>query len=382
MRSLIGYKNKSEKGGIFIYKNKNIVDFIFKILFTIIGAGIGAVVLTLIKNLDFIKNLNSTLTTIISVLIIVFFAFIFLILSPKALKGIEGILHIWEDELKARSSSEIIVGSVGLVIGLIIAFLISQPLLAIPLPYVGPALSVIVYGMLAYLGTSIALKNKEDLALKVKDIGLQKSESRFRDKTKTKSSAKVLDTSVIIDGRIKEICESGFLEGRLIIPTFVLKELQHIADSSDALKRNRGRRGLDILKEMQDSEDIDLLIYDKDFDKIKEVDSKLLALARELNGKVVTNDYNLNKVAKVSNIDVLNINELANAVKPVYLPGEEMRVDIVKLGKEHNQGLAYLDDGTMIVVEEAKDLLGQSVDVIVTSALQTAAGKMIFAKVI
>nr|WP_245544068.1 PIN domain-containing protein [Peptoniphilus timonensis] len=191
---------------------------------------------------------------------------------------------------------------------------------------------------------------------------------------------KVLDTSVIIDGRILDIVKAGFIEGPLVVPVFVLEELQHIADSADALKRNRGRRGLDTVAEIQELKNVEVIIYKGKIEEIPEVDSKLLKLAIDLNGKIVTNDFNLNKVARVQNLDVLNINELANAVKPLYLPGEEMDILIVREGKEHNQGLAYLDDGTMIVVENGKDLIGEKVNVVVTSALQTSAGKMIFAK--
>jgi Integral membrane protein (PIN domain superfamily) len=189
-----------------------------------------------------------------------------------------------------------------------------------------------------------------------------------------------LDTSVIIDGRILDICQSGFIEGALIIPHFVLDELRHIADSSDSLKRNRGRRGLDILSKIQKELAVEVQITEKDFPDIDEVDSKLLKLAQFLGGKVITNDYNLNKVAGVQGVPVLNINELANSVKPVVLPGEEMTIQIIKDGKEQEQGIAYLDDGTMIVVEGGKRHIGEIMDVIVTSVLQTAAGRMIFAK--
>ncbi len=190
----------------------------------------------------------------------------------------------------------------------------------------------------------------------------------------------MLDTSVIIDGRIFDICQTGFVEGPLVIPNFVLAELRHIADSSDDLKRTRGRRGLDVLNKIQKELNIDVQIYEKDFPDIKEVDTKLLKLSQVLNGKVVTNDYNLNKVAEFQGVPVLNINELANAVKPVVLPGEEMKVQIIKDGKESGQGIAYLDDGTMIVIEGGKRSIGQEKEVIVTSVLQTAAGRMIFAK--
>jgi len=191
---------------------------------------------------------------------------------------------------------------------------------------------------------------------------------------------KILDTSVIIDGRVADICQTGFLDGVIVIPQFVLEELQHIADSSDALKRNRGRRGLDILNRIQKEIDIQVEMYEIDFDDIQEVDSKLIKLAKLTDGVVVTNDYNLNKVCEFQNVQVLNINDLANAVKPVVLPGEELNVQVIKDGKEYNQGVAYLDDGTMIVVEEGRNYIGKRIDVVVTSVLQTSAGRMIFAK--
>jgi uncharacterized protein YacL len=194
------------------------------------------------------------------------------------------------------------------------------------------------------------------------------------------TNKKILDTSVIIDGRIADLCETGFLEGTFIIPQFILRELQHIADSSDSLKRARGRRGMDVLHRIQKLPDVDVRIVEDDFPKIREVDSKLVALAKAQNAKVITHDMNLNKVAELQGVAVLNINELCNALKPVVLPGESMRVFVLKEGKEYNQGVAYLDDGTMIVVEDAKRLIGKNVDVVVTSVLQTTAGRMIFAK--
>jgi uncharacterized protein YacL len=189
---------------------------------------------------------------------------------------------------------------------------------------------------------------------------------------------KILDTSVIIDGRIADICETGFLEGTIIIPQFVLRELQHIADSSDSLKRTRGRRGLDILHRLQKRVDLDIRILENDFPKIREVDAKLVALAKEIGGKIITNDFNLNKVAELQGITVLNFNQLANALKPVVLPGETMKVYIAKEGKESSQGVAYLDDGTMVVVENARREIGKNMDVVVSSVLQTPAGRMIF----
>jgi uncharacterized protein YacL len=191
---------------------------------------------------------------------------------------------------------------------------------------------------------------------------------------------KILDTSVIIDGRIADLCETGFMDGTLVIPQFVLKELQLVADSSDSMKRNRGRRGLDILQKVQKMSGVEVVISDVDFPEVREVDLKLIELARTLHGKIVTNDFNLNKVAQLRGVDVLNINELANALKPVVLPGEIMKVFILKEGKEYNQGVAYLDDGTMVVVDNARRMISKTIDIVVTSVLQTTAGKMIFGR--
>src|ERR1700752_1087510 len=205
--------------------------------------------------------------------------------------------------------------------------------------------------------------------------------SLFRDAGPQKRY-RLLDTSVIIDGRIADVCETGFLDGTLVIPQFVLKELQLVADSADSMKRNRGRRGLDILQKIQKRGGVNVTVSDIDFPDVREVDLKLIELARTLHGKIVTNDFNLNKVAQLRGVDVLNINELANALKPVVLPGETMKVFILKEGKEYNQGVAYLDDGTMVVVDNARVMIGKTIDVIVTSVLQTTAGKMIFGRYI
>lgn len=216
------------------------------------------------------------------------------------------------------------------------------------------------------------------LASKADELWLSSElRSSFR---KNEPVCKILDTSVIIDGRIADICATGFLEGRLIVPRFVLEELQHIADSSDILKRNRGRRGLDILNKMQKEFGMQMEIISDNQNEEIEVDAKLVHLAKRVNGKVITNDYNLNKVAELQGVSVLNINELANALKPVVLPGEEMNVQVIKDGKESGQGIGYLDDGTMIVIDGGKRFIGEEVEVLVTSVLQTAAGRMIFAK--
>ncbi len=193
---------------------------------------------------------------------------------------------------------------------------------------------------------------------------------------------KILDTSVIIDGRIADLCDTGFIDGTLVIPQFVLKELQLVADSADSMKRNRGRRGLDILQKIQKMSGVEVMISDADYHEVREVDLKLIELARSMQGKIVTNDFNLNKVAQLRGVEVLNINELANALKPVVLPGEIMKVFILKEGKEYNQGVAYLDDGTMVVVDNARKMISKTIDIVVTSVLQTTAGKMIFGRYI
>lgn len=271
-----------------------------------------------------------------------------------------------------------------MVFGLIIAYLIVNviPLDNIPYRIFSTIIPVFLAFFLGYLGFQVGFKKKDELislfsisARMQKKKGSADEEQEEQDKR-----LKILDTSVIIDGRIADICQTGFLEGVIVIPQFVLEELQHIADSSDVLKRNRGRRGLDILNRIQKELDITVEIYEGDFEDIQEVDSKLVKLAKLTSGVVVTNDFNLNKVCELQKVAVLNINDLANAVKPVVLPGEEMNVQVIKDGKEHNQGVAYLDDGTMIVVEEGRNYIGKHIDVLVTSVLQTAAGRMIFAK--
>ena len=336
---------------------------IFKFLFTVIGALVGVFIVSVLSDVNFVKAIGSQkITTGISVVVVLLFALIFFMLSPKAFRALEDLLAIWERQIQRKSFTEVILGAVGLILGLIIAFLISQPIYKIPIPYVGSVISILLYGMLGYLGLNIGMSNKDTISEKVKDLTslAVKRNAKPKDVVKDRTGIpKVLDTSVIIDGRILDIARAGFIEGPLVVPVFVLEELQHIADSADGLKRNRGRRGLDTVAEIQELKNVEVIIYKGKIEEIPEVDSKLLKLAIELNGKIVTNDFNLNKVAKVQNLDVLNINELANAVKPLYLPGEEMDILIVREGKEHNQGLAYLDDGTMIVVENGKDLIGE-----------------------
>lgn len=262
----------------------------------------------------------------------------------------------------------------GLVFGLIMAKLLGGAIDIIPMDKpLAASMQIIVVVVFSYLGIIMAVRGRDEFNLIIPYVKFTRQDQ--------KQDIIILDTSVIIDGRIADIINTKFVEGRLVIPRFVLKELQLIADSQDSLKRNRGRRGLDILHKIQKTENIDVKIHEDDFPDLHEVDSKLVKLAKVLSAKILTNDYNLNKVAELQDVTVLNINDLANALKPVVLPGELMEVRIVKEGKEYNQGVAYLDDGTMVVVDGAKTLIGQTRNVLVTSVLQTSAGRMIFAKI-
>ena len=284
-------------------------------------------------------------------------------------------------------NQELIAGTIGLLFGLIIANLIGVAFNQVPI--IGPYIPIILSAIFGYSGLKImARKGPEMYNNYVQQWSGEgpKKTSRFKmfsthKSDKTTSTPKLLDTSVIIDGRIKELCNTGFIEGPLMVPLFVLNELQIISDSADATKRNRGRRGLDILKEMQDANKVAIEVIEDDYDDLTEVDSKLMRLALDKQWKLMTNDFNLNKVARVQGIEVLNLNELANVLKPALIAGEWIRVQIMKEGKEVHQGVAYLDDGTMIVVEDGKPYVGQIVEVMVTSILQTSAGRMIFARV-
>lgn len=272
-------------------------------------------------------------------------------------------------------TADILGGVIGAIFALIISYLLTPSLNSIP--FVGRFLPIIVSLLAGYLGLAVGIKKRDDI------LGFFSLIPRLTGKSpkiENKHYYKILDTSVIIDGRIADIVKTGFVGGTILIPNFVLEELRHIADSSDSLKRNRGRRGLDILNKLRKECETMVKIYEGNVEDATEVDTKLLKLAQKLNGEVVTNDYNLNKVAELMGVKVLNINDLANAVKPVVLPGEEMFVQIIKDGKEANQGVAFLDDGTMIVVENGRKYIGIEMDVEVTSVLQTSAGRMIFAK--
>lgn len=322
----------------------------------------------------------------------VLFGLIALIISPFFIRRITSMTEQGASKLSNVPTIDILLTALGMVIGLMLANLIGEPLSRIPL--IGRYIPVLISVVLGITGAKVALlKKKEIISMSANllprglfgdkagkafgSLGLDKNSGKTE---RNNCSYKVLDTSVIIDGRIADICKTGFVEGVLVVPKFVLEELQKIADSSDSLKRNRGRRGLDILNEMQKESAMEIQITEMDFEELSEVDAKLVRLAQTIGGSIVTNDFNLNKVAELQGVRVLNINLLANMVKPMVLPGEDMYVHIAKEGKEAGQGVAYLEDGTMIVVEGARKFVGEDLMVTVTTALQTAAGRMIFAK--
>lgn len=280
---------------------------------------------------------------------------------------------ITEIKVQRVSTRNLSAAVFGLLFGLFMAWLLSSVLMLIPMDErVYFSIHVALILLFCYLGMVIAMRGKDDFSIVIPYIKLSRQDQS--------AQLILVDTSVIIDGRISDICKTKFVDGRLIVPSFILRELQMIADSGDVLKRTRGRRGLEILNELQKSPDKDVRIHNEDFPEIKETDAKLVKMAKVMGAKILTNDYNLNKIAELEGVTVLNINELANALRPVVLPGEVIEVKITKEGKEHNQGVAYLDDGTMVVVEDARHIIGRSVNVGVTSVLQTSAGRMIFAR--
>jgi uncharacterized protein YacL len=286
--------------------------------------------------------------------------------------GVAIIAFEWR--LRVMSLKRLIGAAIGSVLGIFGAYLFALVIRnSIPTSPTQSFLQILVMMIMAYVGLAVGA-NKGDL------LNLSALGGIFGGEKQGKKSYKILDTSVIIDGRIADIAETGFLDGIIVIPQFVLRELQLVADSADSLKRNRGRRGLDILQRLQKTASLQIQIVEDDFPAVREVDMKLIELAKLYEGKIITNDFNLNKVAQLQGVEVLNINELANSLKPIVLPGETMRVFILKEGKEYNQGVAYLDDGTMVVVDNARKMIGKTIDIAVTSVLQTTAGKMIFGK--
>ncbi len=348
-------------------------------LFIIIAGGtIGYLYIPDLLNLLNIESPNWILSPYIGVLL---GAIILYLSTFWVVDYIVNFIRWVEETLVKVPVADLLFGSFGLMIGLIIAYLITLPLRNINIELVSQVLPSFVTVILGYLGFQVGFKRRNEFAtLLTTKRDKRKNNEDEEQETRVHMKPKILDTSVIIDGRIADICATKFLEGVVVIPRFVLEELQHIADSSDVLKRNRGRRGLDVLNRMQKEIPVEVQIFEGDFEDVQEVDSKLVKLAQKVNGILVTNDFNLNKVCEFQNVEVLNINDLANAVKPVVLPGEELNVHVIKDGKEEKQGVAYLDDGTMIVVEEGRNYIGKTIDVLVTSVLQTSAGRMIFAK--
>src|SRR6056297_3583056 len=353
---------------------KRIVKFIFGIIGAIIGYN-SVVMLGISEEIEFTTDNIGTFLVSKQFIGIIIGALIGYFLISYLLEKLLDFILNFDYKLKELSWKKVIISFLGIILGLIIGSLINLAFSISSIPKLGLPLQILINVIFIYLGLTLALYKSDDI------FNLLFENKKFFSANKNSSiTKKILDTSVIIDGRIYDICKTGFVEGRLMIPEFVLEELRHIADSSDVLKRNRGRRGLDILKKMQKSDSTEVEIINQDFEDIPEVDSKLVKLAKLMDAEVITNDYNLNKVAELQGVMVLNINELANAVKPVVLPGEEMDVKVIKEGKEAGQGVAYLDDGTMIVIEEGIKYLGDDISVLVTSILQTAAGRMIFAR--
>ena len=301
------------------------------------------------------------------------------------------IAILFEERVRKTPLRIVAGGAIGLITGLIVANLLTYPLTSFSIlndRYLELAAYLFTNSVVGYIGLSIGMKKGDELEgfslVRHHREGPPTAEPQNPSANAAPSAENpglILDTSVIIDGRIAEVCETGFLESRITVPQFVLHELQYIADSSDPVKRTRGKRGLDVLKQIQSNSRMKILITDRDFPAIKEVDSKLVALAQELGARILTNDSNLHKIAELQGVEVLNMNKLATAMKPVVLPGEVMSIQVLKEGKEHGQGVGYLEDGTMVVIDNAREYLGKTIDVSITSVLQTTGGRMIFSKV-
>lgn len=280
------------------------------------------------------------------------------------------------DSLRSVPMVDLLAGTVGLSAGLIIAALLAYPISRLPAPF-GPILPFVAVIVFGYLGATVLVLRKDDFVTLLRGSQSKTEAPKYASAATTHTL--LMDTSVIIDGRIADVAETGFVLGELLVPRFVLNELQYIADSADALRRNRGRRGLEILDRLQQNTEVTLNFIDLDPQDAQQVDDKLISLAREIGAAVITNDYNLNRVARLQGVKILNINELANAVKSVFLPGEELPIRIIQAGKEIGQGVGYLEDGTMVVVENGRQFLNQEVLVQVTKVLQTNAGRLVFA---
>lgn len=367
------------------------VKKIIRFIISTIGLVLGYAIADLLVEKNIFPLDSSVWVIAFHIVLMVVFALLMYIIAPFIINKTEKMVDKLEGFLLKQPKEKLLVGLAGFILGIIIAFLLSLPLTIFRLPPIleslSTILSILIYIVLGALGYRMAIQNTDEIVKffnknrkKAKNTSKGDLEVAVSDKNFYGVSNKLLDTSVLIDGRIEYIAETGFLEGEIIIPNFVLKELQTLADSADDLKRERGRRGLDIVNKLKDSKMISVKISKKDYTDTDEVDIKLLKYANETGYAILTNDFNLNKLAHVQGIKVLNINELSNSVKTIVIPGERMQVTIISEGKERAQGLAYLEDGTMIVVEDGKNLIGQDVEVMVNKVLQTSAGKMIFTK--
>ncbi|WJY26983.1 MULTISPECIES: PIN/TRAM domain-containing protein [Sporosarcina] len=352
---------------------------VVQVMFLLVGGTLGVLFLPYLFQLSHFTASPLIDNPYVAAILGALFLFVF---STFLTDPIVNFIKWLEDLLLKAPILDLFFGSIGLIVGLVVAFLLGSALNNIRIPAVTALLPMLLSVLFGYLGFQVGFKKRDEFLnalFSIRNVG-RKKDGETQENTDSQPVHKILDTSVIIDGRIADIVDTGFLEGVLVVSQFVLTELQHIADSADTLKRTKGRRGLDVLRRLQEGDGKKILITDEDFPNVAEVDLKLVHLAKRMKGLVVTNDFNLNKVADLHGVEVLNINDLANAVKPVVIPGEDMHVMVIKDGKEHNQGVAYLDDGTMIVIEEGRSFIGTSIDVVVTSVLQTSAGRMIFAK--
>lgn len=363
---------------------EKVLRLAFTLMGMILGYSLGNFLITFEYFLNIFPNPHQLSVYIICVILS---GIIFYLIYPYLMRFLRWASYNIEMLIKKTSLIGFIMQLVGLIIGLVIALLLSSALDYFPIPQFTWIIRVFIYIILGYIGWSLPRNRSIDMTNFINRIihrekkdHSEGDEDKNKETTSTSALAKVLDTSVIIDGRIVDIFKTQFIEGPLIIPIYVLNELQVISDSSNDLKRNKGRRGLDIVAKLQEVFPEEIEILEQDYTDLKDVDTKLIRSAKDNNYKIITNDYNLNKVASVQGIDILNINDLANAVKISVLPGELMKVSLIKEGKEPGQAIAYLEDGTMIVVENGRDYIGQNHKVTVTSVLQTSAGRMIFAK--
>lgn len=346
------------------------IEFIFRLIGMLVFAGLGVSIgVAWARAVEGPADFYGVLIGLVGVLFGLILTPYFTVRPVRALRKALGRI----------SAQTLAAGLIGLIMGLIIAALLTFPLSLLPNPFgrILPFLGVLLFG---YFGVSVFIMRQHDLFTILRYVPGRVAPAEDEQNAAASTRSILLDTSVIIDGRIADIAQTGFLAGTLLIPRFVLNELQYIADSPDSLRRQRGRRGMEVLSQLQKETTIPVRITDIDVEGVREVDDKLVILARQLRCPILTNDYNLNRIAELQGVSVLNVNELANAVKLVFLPGETLQVSIIQEGKEANQGVGYLDDGTMVVVEDGRDFLNQDLAVVVTKVLQTAAGRMVFAR--